>query len=81
MYFTILGKPRKLKDVDINILFEQSNGDSSKKTTTSSDKGDRKPPVVQKSIPGSSSSEIVTPSASELFGDSDDSDWEGLDGI
>lgn len=67
--------------MDINLLFEQSTNDSKpKKQTPPSAKKGHKTEVENNAIPSSSGSATAIPSASELFGDSDDSDWEGLDG-
>ena len=77
----ISGIPRKLTDVDINLLFEQSTNDNKpKKQTPPSVKKGRQTEVESNETPSSSGSATAIPLASELFGDSDDSDWEGLDG-
>ena len=67
-----------MKDVDINILFEQSTNESKpKKTMPTSVKKETELGVNNN---GPSGGEEVTSSTTDLFGDSDDSDWEGLDG-
>ncbi len=69
---------RKLKDLDVNIFFEDGlksgSGSSSKKESKKS------PPSAKPRKSFETASDFSSMTSAQLFGDDDDSDWEDMDG-